>query len=154
MPSSDRDDCFGAGPSKKDYMGIISFGMFLIIVGILFVANPSLFTDLVSWIQSMADAQELIRPNDGLISSAVLFFLLIGLSNFLEAGIKFWTRVAHVQRRVIADILTGVALLLMSYLVSLYGSHELGWQLVIGIEAIAIGLLVVLYSIVKYTFRK
>ena len=154
MTKPDRDDCFGTGPRKKDYMGIVSFGMFLIIVGIVFVVNPSLFSDLTSWIEQMTDTRHLIRPNEGVISSAILFFILIGLSNFFEAGIKLWAAVVHVRRRVFTDILSGVGLLLLAYLISLYGSHALTWQMVIGIEVIAVGLLVVLYSIVKNIFLK
>ena len=154
MANPDRNDCFGTGPRKKDFMGIVSFGMFLIIVGIVFVANPSLFSDLISWIEQMADTQHLIRPNEGLISSAILFFILIGLSNFLEAGIKFWAAVAHARRRVFTDILSGIGLLLLAYLINLYGNHALSWQMVIAIEAIAVGLLVILYSVVKNVFLK
>lgn len=154
MAKPDRDDCFSTGPRKKDYMGIVQFGMFLIIVGIIFVANPSLFSDLISWIEQMADTQHLIRPNEGLISSAILFFILTGLSNFLEAGIKLWAAVVHARRRVLTDILSAVGLLLLAYLINLYGNHALGWQLVIAIEAIAVGLLVILYTIVRNIFLK
>ena len=154
MAKPSRNDCFGTGPRKKDYMGIVSFGMFLIIVGIIFVANPSLFSDLASWIEQMADTRHLIRPNDGVISSAILFFILIGLSNFLEAGIKLWAAVVHARRRVLTDILSGTALLLLAYLINLYGNYTFTWQMVIAIEAIAIGLLVILYSIVKNMFLK
>ena len=154
MAKPDRDDCFGTGPRKKDYMGIVTFGMFLIIVGIVFVANPSLFSDLISWIEQMADTRHLIRPNEGLISSAILFFILIGLSNFLEAGIKLWAGVVHAWKRVLTDILSGIGLLLFAYLISLYGNHALTWQMVIGIEVIAVGLFVVLYSIAKNVFLK
>lgn len=152
MATQERETCFSMGLRKKDYLGLVSFGAFILIVGIVFVANPNLISDLSSWIEQMTDEQHLIRPSEGLVSSAILFFTLIGLSNFFEAGIKLW--IVKARRRVLADILSGVALVLFAYLIHLYGSYALTWQIVIAIEAIAVGLLVVLYSIARYIFLK
>lgn len=152
MATRERETCFGAGFRKKDYLGLVSFGAFILIVGIVFVANPNLVSDFSSWIEQVTDEQHLIRPHEGLVSSAILFFTLIGLSNFFEAGIKLW--IVKARRRVLADILSGVALVLFAYLIHLYGSYALTWQIVIAIEAIAVGLLVVLYSIARYVFLK
>jgi len=152
MATRERETCFGAGFRKKDYLGLVSFGAFILIVGIVFVANPNLVSDFSSWIEQVTDEQHLIRPSEGLVSSAILFFTLIGLSNFFEAGIKLW--IVKARRRVLADILSGVALVLFAYLIHLYGSYALTWQMVIAIEAIVVGLLVVLYSIARYVFLK
>ncbi|TET19729.1 hypothetical protein E3J74_05360 [Candidatus Bathyarchaeota archaeon] len=152
MATRERETCFGAGLRKKDYLGLVSFGAFILIVGIVFVANPNLVSDFSSWIEQVTDEQHLIRPSEGLVSSAILFFTLIGLSNFFEAGIKLW--IVKARRRVLADILSGVALVLFAYLIHLYGSYALTWQMVIAIEAIVVGLLVVLYSIARYVFLK
>jgi len=152
MATQERETCFGAGLRKKDYLGLVSFGAFILIVGIVFIANPNLVSDFSSWIEQMTGEQHLIRPPEGLVSSAILFFTLIGLSNFFEAGIKLW--ITKIMRQVLADILSGVALVLFAYLIHLYGSYALTWQMVIAIEAIAIGLLVVLYSIARYVFLK
>ncbi len=152
MATQERETCFGAGLRKKDYLGLVSFGAFILIVGIVFIANPNLISDFSSWIEQMTDEQHLIRPSEGLVSSAILFFTLIGLSNFFEAGIKLW--IGKARRQVLADILSGVALVLFAYLIHLYGSYTLTWQIVIAIEAIAVGLLVVSYSIARYVFLK
>lgn len=152
MATQERETCFGAGLRKKDYLGLVSFGAFILIVGIVFIANPNLVSDFSSWIEQMTGEQHLIRPPEGLVSSAILFFTLIGLSNFFEAGIKLW--ITKIMRQVLADILSGVALVLFAYLIHLYGSYALTWQMVIAIEAIAVGLLVVLYSIARYVFLK
>jgi len=152
MATQERETCFGAGFRKKDYLGLVSFGAFILIVGIVFAANPNLVSDFSSWIEQVTDEQHLIRPSEGLVSSAILFFTLIGLSNFFEAGLKLW--IVKAGRRVLADILSGVALVLFAYLIHLYGSYALTWQIVIAIEAIVVGLLVVLYSIARYVFLK
>ena len=152
MATQERETCFGAGLRKKDYLGLVSFGAFILIVGIVFIANPNLVSDFSSWIEQMTGEQHLIRPPEKLVSSAILFFTLIGLSNFFEAGIKLW--ITKIMRQVLADILSGVALVLFAYLIHLYGSYALTWQMVIAIEAIAVGLLVVSYSIARYVFLK
>jgi hypothetical protein len=152
MAAREREACFSVGFRKKDYVGLISFGIFVIIVGIVFVANPHLVSDFSSWIGQMTDQQHLIRPVEGLINAAVLFFGLIGLSDFFKAGIRLW--IAEPRRQVLVDILSGVALVLFAYLIHLYGTFALTWQMVLATEAIAVGLLVVLYSIVRYAFSK
>jgi len=152
MAAREREACFSVGFRKKDYLGLISFGIFVIIVGIIFVANPNLVSDFRLWIEQMTDERHLIRPPEGFISSVVLFFGLIGLSDFFKAGIRLW--IAEARRQVLVDILSGVALVLFAYLIHLYSSYVLTWQMVLATEAIVVGLLVVLYSIIRYVFSK
>lgn len=148
----EREVCFGERERRRDYLGLVSFGIFLLIVGIVFLANPNIFSHINSWVQEMAEKKTLLRPPQDLIDSASLFFVLIGASNFFMAGIRLVGDKA--VRRIFADILTGVALVLFGYLIYLYGAHTLGWQMVLAIEAVACGLLVILYSIIHYLFPK
>ncbi len=138
--------------SERDYLGLVSFGTFLLVVGIVFVANPNLISDFRLWIEQMTTMQNLVRPPKGLIVSAIIFFGLIGLSDFFKAGIRFW--IAQSRRQVLADILSGTALALFAYLVYLYGGYTLGWQMVLAIEAVAVGLLLILYSIIRSVLLK
>ena len=41
----ERETCFGIGKREKDYLGLVSFETFIVIVGIVFVANPNLTSD-------------------------------------------------------------------------------------------------------------
>ena len=141
-----RSICFDEG--KRDYFGLFSFGIFLLTVGIVFSINRNLVSDLQLWIEWMANNQVLTRPPERLIASAKLFFGLIGLSNFFLAGIKLI--IDKVMRRVLSDVLSGVALMLFAYLLHLYGRYSLSWQMVLAVEAVAVGLLIILYSIVRY----
>jgi hypothetical protein len=148
----ERDVCFGEAEHRADYTGFISFGIFLVVVGIVFIANPNVITSFSSWTQQMADAKTLLRPSVDLINSAALFFGLIGLSDFFLAGVRF---IAYrVTRRVLSCILSGVALVQFSYLIYLYGRHDLGWQVALAVEVVACGLLVMVYSVVRYLFPK
>jgi hypothetical protein len=148
----EREVCFGEGGRHRNYSGLVSFGIFLVIVGITFVANPNISSQFRTWTEKMSTQKTLVRPPQGLIDSAALFFGLIGVSNFFLAGLRFMADRA--LRRVLVDVLSGVALVLFSYLIYLYGIHDLAWQMVLAIEVIAVGLLVILYSLARYLFPK
>jgi len=148
----ERDVCFGEGERRRDYLGLVSFGIFLVIVGITFVANPNAISQFSLWIEQMSTQQALSRPPKALIDSATLFFGLIGVSNFFLAGVRFMAD--KTIRRVLSDILTGSALILFSCLIYLYGRHVLVWQMVLAIEVVACGLLIILYGVLRYVFPK
>lgn len=114
--------------------------------------NSNITSDFSLWIEQLTSQKTLIRPPLGLITSAILFFGLIGVSNFFMAGIRFMTYKA--RRRVLSDILSGVALVLFSYLIYLYGVHMLAWQVVLAAEVVVCGFLVILYTIVRHLFLK
>jgi peptidoglycan/LPS O-acetylase OafA/YrhL len=122
------------------------------VVGIVFILNPNVVSDFSSWVERMTNEKILSRPPQVLITSAALFFGLIGLSDFFMAGTRL--AVFKVKRRVLADILSGVALLLFSYLIYLYGNRALTWQAVLATEVVAAGLLIVLYSVLRHLFLK
>ena len=147
-----RDTCFAEGERGRDYFGLVSFGIFLLIVGIVFAANPEIISDFRLWIEQMAAQGALSRPPETLINSGSLFFGLIGVSNFFTAGLRLL--VDRARRGVFSDILSGVALVLFAYLIHLYGAYALTWQMVLATEVVAVGLLVILYSIVRYLFPK
>jgi DNA-directed RNA polymerase subunit RPC12/RpoP/drug/metabolite transporter (DMT)-like permease len=146
-----RDVCFEV-ERRRDYTGLISFGIFLVIIGIVFIANPNVTSNFSSWTEQMTKAKSLSRPPQDLINSAALFFGLIGLSDFFLAAVRF---IAHrVTRRALSNILSGAALVLFSYLIYLYGRHELTWQVALATEVVFCGLLVIVYSTLHYLFPK
>jgi len=150
--AQEREVCFGEGERRRDYSGLVSFGIFLLIVGIIFLANPNAVSDFRLWIEKLTTEKTLSRPPQGLIDTAALFFGLIGLSDFFLAGVRF---MAHQRlRRVLLDILSGIALVLFSYFIYLYGRHTLTWQMALATEAVTVGLLVILYSVLCYLFPK
>jgi len=147
MTGQERETCFSVGFRERDYLGLVSFGIFLLVVGMVFVASPNIVSDFSLWIEQMTTAQDLIRPPEGLILGAITFFGLMGASDFFKAAIRL--RIARSRRRVLTDMLSGIALVLFAYLIFLYGSHVLRWQMVLAIEAVAVGLLVILYSVIR-----
>jgi hypothetical protein len=146
----ERDTCFGE--RERDYLGLVSFGFLLLTLGIVFTLNPNVIEDFRLWVELMSTSHILVRPPEGLIFSAMYFFGIVGVFNFAMAGIRLATN--DIKRRVLSDIFSGIALILFAYLINLYGGHFLTWEMVIGLEAIACGLLVTVYSIVRYSFRR
>jgi len=150
--AQEREACFGEGERPRGYLGLVSFGIFLLIVGIIFLANLNLVSDFRLWVERMTAEETLSRPPQGLIDSAALFFGLIASSNFFMAGVRFMAN--ERKRRVLTDILSGVALALFSYFIYLYGTHAFAWQMVLAAEAVTVGLLIMLYSVLRYLFPK
>jgi hypothetical protein len=146
--TTEPEYCFGERERHADYTGLVSFGIFLLIVGVIFVANPNIFSQLNSWANQMSQAQKLLRPPTGIINSAVLFFALVGLSDFFVSGTRLVTH--RRRRRALRDVFSGVAVLTFSYLVYLYGQRTLVWQMAVAYEILVIGLLVIVYSLVRY----
>jgi len=148
----ERDVCFSERKRGRDYFGLVSFGIFLFVVGVVFMANPNIPADFQLWVEQMSYAQDFVRPPEGLMTSAILFFGLIGVLDFFQASLRFWFD--RSKRRMLVDILSGIALVLLAFLIYLYSNHSIEWQMVIAIEVVAAGLLVMLYSIIRYIYLK
>jgi len=140
--------CYGPRERRGDYPGLVSFGLFLLIVGAVFVVNPSIFSQLNSWGNKMSQLQMLQRPPQEIINSAMLFFVLVGLSDFFVSGLRYV--VYKRKRRALGTAFSGVALIAFSYLIYLYGQHKLGWQLTLAYEIVVIGLLVIVYAVASH----
>ena len=148
----ERNMCFGEEERGKDYLGLVSFGFFLLTVGIIFTMNPNIIDDFRSWIIMINAAHVPVRPPDGLIYSASLFFSVVGILDFVMAGIRL--AAGDLKRRALKDVLSGLALILFAYLVNLYSENYFTWEAVLGIEAIACGMLIMVYSVGRYWFRR
>jgi uncharacterized Zn finger protein (UPF0148 family) len=140
--------CFGEREHHADYTGLISFGLFLLIIGIIFIANPNIGSQLNTWVNTMSKAQMLSRPRQEIINSAVLFFALVGLSDLFVSGLRFM--IYRRKWRALRSSFSGVALIIFSYLIYLYGQHTLRWQVALAYEILVIGLLVILYAIARH----
>jgi len=81
-----------------------------------------------------------------------LFFGLIGVSDFFVAGIRFV--VQKRRRRVLRGALNGFGLVVLSYLLYLYGKGTLRGLSVLALEAVAIGLLIIVYATARYLIMK
>jgi hypothetical protein len=147
-----EDKCFGKENSSRDYMGYLSFGSFLLILGLVITTNSNLISDFSVWFTQLINEKNWIRPPEELINSVMLFFGLLGGTNFLIAAL----RLIFIRRRrqVLSDVLSGFALLCFAYLFNLYNDYVLRFRMVLALEVVICGLLIVLYSIFWYIFHK
>lgn len=144
--------CFGDDKRVSDYLGLMSFGIFVLVVGVVFVANPNVVSDFGLWIEASLADRTLARPSEALLTSITVFFGLIGVSNFFKASVRLGVKKDREQ--FLSDTLWGVAAVLLAYLVHLYKSRVITWQMVFALEAVACGLLVISYSTVLFAFHK
>ena len=137
------DLCFG--DSGRDPLDVVEFGLFLLVVGVVFWLNPNVFGEFIAWVTLMADLEAYVDPPAVLTTGLTMFFGLIGGSNILTAAMRLF--VDKNRGRILTDVLSGAALLTFTYLVSLLFRGEMVWTSVLAIEAIVVGASIVLYSI-------
>ena len=143
------DLCFGREP-ERDPLGILEFGLFLLVVGAVFITNPDILSEMIGWVRAMADLETPLRPTRSILSSATMFFILTGISNLFTAGVRLL--MDKVWRRILQDVLSGVGILAFAYLMSLYAKEAMAWTSVLAIGAIVLGALIVLYFLLRNIF--
>ncbi len=94
----------------------------------------------------------LTRPPTGLIGSATLFFRLMGLTSFIQAAVRF--RFARLNKRALADTLSGLALIAFSYLIALWNSRIVTFLSMLTFEFAVCGILLILYAVMLFTLFK
>ncbi len=129
-----------------DLLGLVGIAIFLLVVGIVIALNPAIFNEFRVWVERMARDGVLVRPPEGLILSASLFWGLVGLSNFLVATLR--VTFGRFRFRALADVLSGVGLLALAYLLTLYANHSIAGSMVLAIEAAVVGALILVYIVI------
>ena len=150
--SNEGEFCFGERRKTRDYFGVLSFGIFVIAVGVILISNPNLFSELGTWIEQMADQGNVVRPPDGLIFSGIVFFGLMGVSDFIKVFIRL--AVDSSRKKALSDIHSGVALVGLAYFLHLYRNDVISWQLTLAFEIVVIGLLLISYSTFRLMLRQ
>ena len=119
-PPWSQDECFGTREREPSFPGALSFAFFLIIVGVVFLANPNIFTNFQAWGENMVNVKYIPRPPEALIWSGVLFFAAAGVSDFVTAALRYSMKGR--RRKVLGDVFTGIALIVFAWLTSLRSS--------------------------------
>jgi len=128
---------------RPDFVGLIGLAFFLLIVGIVFTLNTNLLNDFRSWWDLLVAGGLLVRPPDGIIVSGILFFGLLGLSNFLTSGLR-WI-LDRGRFGALARVLAGVAFLSLALLTWRYSMRAIAGSLVISIWTAVLGTFLVVY---------
>ena len=142
------DLCFD--DSGRDPLDVVEFGLFLLVVGVVFWLNPNVFGEFIAWVTLMADLEAYVNPPAALTAGLTMFFGLIGGSNVLTAAMRLL--IDKNRGRILTDVLSGVALLTFTYLLILLFRGEMAWTSVLAIEAIVVGASIILYSVLMRMF--
>jgi len=132
-------------PSERhpDFVGLIGVAFFLLIVGIVFTLNTNLLTDLRLWWDRILPNGISVRPPEGIIMSGIVFFGLLGLSNFLTSGLR-WI-LDRSRFGALARILAGVGFLSLALLTWRYSLFVINGSQVISTWTAVLGTLLVIY---------
>ena len=110
---------------NKAYFDLISFGGFLIIVGLTFYLYPKIPSEIRVIFETLSD-KHVFRPSPYLSEAAAIFFTMIGILNFVMAGMRLaamWP-----WQRSLNDASWGIALVFLGYLIWLYSQRAInGW---------------------------
>lgn len=132
-----------ARPPGPDPLGLAGFALLLVIIGIVFSLNPDALGQFIEWVRHWATEGGPARPPEGLIRSAVLFFILTGVSSFAVAALRLG--VSGLWVRALGDGMSGIAQLAFAFLLTLYERRALGGTGVLALEAVVVGILIFLY---------
>lgn len=127
----------------EEFVGLLSFAFFLTAVAVVFGLNPNLVTDLRLWTQIVSDHHTVfVRPPDPVLVSAAWFFGVMGVLEFVNAGVRWalrWTPLRSAGR-----VLSAVGDLMFASLLQLYAIGSITGAFLV---TILVGVLAVLLMI-------
>src|SRR2546422_10415305 len=128
---------------RPDFVSLIGVAFFLMIVGIVFTLNTNLLNDLRSWWDLTVPGGLFVRPPEGIVTSGILFFGLLGLSNFLTSGLR-WILDRN-RFGALARVLAGFGLFSLALLTWRYSMRAISGSLVISIWTAILGTFLAIY---------
>jgi len=135
-------------PSKA-YFDLISFGGFLIIVGLVFFLYPDIPSEIRTLFETLSEQRRFI-PSPYLSTAAAIFFAMLGILNFLMAGMRLvagWP-----WQKSLNDTSWGIALVFLGYLLWLYSERTISGWLVWPTFLIVAGILVAINGLIRYYY--
>src|SRR5213083_679597 len=139
MPAAAR-----AFPERRpDFVALIGVAFFLLILGVVFTLNTNLLNDLRSWWDLILPGGLFARPPDGIVRSGLLFFALLGLSNFITSGLR-WVLDRN-RFGALARVLAGLGFVSVALLTWRYSLRAFSGSLVVSIWTAILGALLVIY---------
>lgn len=128
----------------EDIVGLLSLAFVLIAVSVVFGLNANLATELRDWTRLVTERNTIfLRPPEGIIVSAAWFFAVVGVFEFIAAGLRWalrWTSL-----RVVGRVLSGAGDLVLSALLFLYAAKTIAGTFLIAVLAGAVGVLLMVY---------
>lgn len=128
----------------EDVVGLVSLAFVLVALSFALAQNPNLVADMGQWFHLIATHNTpFVRPPEGVIVAAAWFFGIIGVLEFVAAGLRGalrWTPL-----RVAGRVLSGFGDLVFSALLVLYSARTITGTLLIAVLAGTVGVLLLVY---------
>ena len=126
-----------------DFVGLLGVAFFLLVLGVVFYLNQNLLTDLRQWWDQIVTGRLLFRPPEGVISSAIGFWALIGVTNFVVAALRWSLRRTKIHT--LGAALGGIGAITFAYLLYRYSLRQLSGSQLVSFEAAVIAILLFVY---------
>ncbi len=126
-----------------DFVGLLGFAFFLLVLGVVFYLNQNLLTNLRQWWDQILAGRLLFRPPQGVVLSAIGFWALIGVTNFVVAALRWSLRRTKIHT--LGAALGGVGAITFAYLLYRYSLRELSGSQVVSFEAAVIAIMLFVY---------
>lgn len=133
-------------------IGLLSFGGFVIIVGLTLFIYPETFTIIGTYIRNLVDQKTWIKPPYPLPEAAALFVISIGVLSFVVAVARLTA--GHPWYRALQDASWGTALVFLGYLFMLYAQETMRARLILPTFIILAGVLIVANVVFRYFYAR
>lgn len=135
---------------SKALFDLISFGGFLIIVGLTFYLYPQIPSEIVNLFETLSRPPHVFRPSPYLSEAAAIFFTMIGILNFAMAGMRLAAR--WPWQKSLNDASWGIALVFLGYLHWLYSDDIISWWLIWPTFLIVAGIIIAVNGLIRYYY--
>ena len=139
-----------SGKMRKRLLDTISFGGFLIVVGLVFYLKRNLLTDFIPFFESF---ETYVGPPPysafaGFYDGISLFFYLLGGWTLVQAAIKVPLGFGAID--ILGTVVGGVILLLVGHFIPDIADRVLPPFVLVGVILIIVGFSVIIFSYFKY----
>lgn len=131
---------------EGDPLGIVSFGVFLIIVAIDFIIYPEIPSDVITWLRSWKTGPTMLP--DSLVWPLIWFLTATGIWSLVQAAIRIVSRIR--MRNSISDAFSGMFMLTAAFLFKEYASRLISLNVLLSGLVISLGALILLGSGTAY----
>lgn len=147
---------------ERDWLGIASFGFFLILVGVIWLITPNLRDEIVTFAEDIAHHTEPITENVSLpapasphpvvYTAAAHFCLVFGVFHIIVLGLR--TVFKESLNRKSGTVSSVVFWLGASYFLFALADGNIGWFAFLAGLIMIVGLMIVVSSLIKLLFLK
>jgi hypothetical protein len=146
--------------NATDWLSIVSFGFFLVLLGVIWIITPDCSGEVVAFVKSFHlenVTEKIILPVPGLdhsvvYTAAMQFCIAFGVFHIVILVLRFFLH-ESLDRK--AGTISGIVFWLgAGFFLNMLAAEEIGWFGFLAGLIICIGLLIIVSSLVKLLFKR